>query len=58
MDYYLIGTEDGKVYIYGMGNTDRTANAAGRRRAEEYGAMFIRVVTKLPEGAVWFNKEN
>jgi hypothetical protein len=54
MNYY-IGTVDGAPIIFGEGNTERTAIAAGQANAKHYNATSCRVVKERPANAAWFD---
>jgi len=53
MNYYMIGKVQGQPVIFGSGNTNRTAKAAGTYNAKKFGVP-TKIVTTLPAKAVWF----
>jgi hypothetical protein len=55
MNYYYVGIVNRTLIIFGEGNTERTAIAAGEPNAKRYGAAQCRVVKGRPAGAAWFD---
>ena len=59
MNFFLIGEIDVVKMIFGSGNTQRTALAAGTWNANQRNAEKKRVVVegKLPKGIKWFDQQ-
>lgn len=58
MNYFLIAELNGVTQIFGQGNTQRTALAAGKWNATQRDAQKIRVVqgAKLPRNIKWYDQ--
>lgn len=58
MNYFLIGEVNGVKQIFGQGNTQRTALAAGKWNATRREAEKVRVVaeSKLPRNTKWYDQ--
>ena len=59
MNYFLIGEVNGVKQIFGQGNTQRTALAAGKWNATRREAEKVRVVaeSKLPRNTKWYDQQ-
>jgi hypothetical protein len=58
MNYFLVGDLNNNKVIFGQGNTERTALAAGKWNATQRDAEKLRITRedKLPKNAVWYHK--
>ena len=57
MNFFLVGDLNDNKVIFGSGNTERTALAAGKWNATQRDAGKLRIVRedKLPKNAVWYD---